>query len=41
MYRGFDMQVVIPEENKNNVDEEIANLCPTGALFVRKLRDDE
>ena len=41
MYRGFDMQVVIPEENKNNVDEEIADLCPTGALFVRKLRDDE
>ena len=41
MYRGFDMQVVIPEENKNNVDEEIADLCPTGALFIRKLRDDE
>lgn len=41
MYRGFDMHVVIPEENKNNVDEEIANLCPTGALFIRKLRDDE
>ena len=41
MYRGFDMQVVIPKENKSNVDEEIANLCPTGALFVRKLRDDE
>ena len=41
MYRGFDMQVVIPDDNKNNVNEEIADLCPTGALFVRQLRDDE
>ncbi len=41
MYRGYDMQVVIPEENKKNVDEKLADLCPTGALFVRGLRRDE
>ena len=32
--RGFGIQVVIPEENKPNVDEAIAALCPTGALFL-------
>ena len=32
--RGFDMRVVIPEESKQHVSEEIANLCPTGALVV-------
>ncbi|MDH6358482.1 2Fe-2S iron-sulfur cluster-binding protein [Parabacteroides sp. PF5-9] len=31
--RGFGMQVVLPEENKNNVREELAELCPTGALY--------
>ena len=41
MYRGYDMKVVIPEENKKNVDEKMADLCPTGALFVRELRRDE
>ena len=41
MYRGYDMQVVIPEENKKNVDEKLADLCPTGALFVRGLRREE
>lgn len=35
MHRGFDMQVVIPEESKKNVNEEIADICPTGALFLR------
>ena len=34
-HRGFDMQVVIPEESKSHVDERIAELCPTGALFVK------
>lgn len=34
MHRGFDMQVVIPEESKKNVDEKIADICPTGALFL-------
>lgn len=40
-HRGFDMQVVIPEDNKKNIDETLADLCPTGALFVRRLRSDE
>lgn len=39
--RGFKMQVVIPEENKKNVDEKIADLCPTGALFLRQLHTDK
>ena len=33
--RGFNMRVVIPEESKKNIDEKMADLCPTGALFVR------
>lgn len=36
MNRGFDMQVVIPDESKKNVPEKIASLCPTGALFLRR-----
>ena len=32
--RGFGMQVVIPEENRTNVDVRLAKLCPTGALYV-------
>ena len=32
--RGFGMQVVIPEESKTNVKEELAGLCPTGALYL-------
>ena len=39
--RGFDMQVVIPEESKKNIDEKVVDLCPTGALFVRQLRSGE
>ena len=31
--RGFGMQVVIPDENKANVNEDISKLCPTGALY--------
>ena len=41
MGRGFGMQVVIPEENKKNINEKIADLCPTGALFMRQLHHDE
>jgi NADH dehydrogenase/NADH:ubiquinone oxidoreductase subunit G len=41
MYRGYDMKVVIPEENKKNINENMADLCPTGALFLRELRRDE
>lgn len=33
--RGFDMQVVIPDANKQNVSEELAALCPTGALYLK------
>ena len=32
--RGFGMQVVIPDESRNNVGEELAKLCPTGALYL-------
>ena len=32
--RGFGMQVVLPEENRVNVKEELAALCPTGALYL-------
>ena len=32
--RGFDMQVVIPDESRSHVSEELANLCPTGALYI-------
>ncbi|MCW3785273.1 2Fe-2S iron-sulfur cluster-binding protein [Plebeiibacterium sediminum] len=32
--RGFVMQVYIPEENRMNVNEELATLCPTGALYL-------
>ena len=39
--RGFNMQVVIPEESKKNIDEKMADLCPTGALFVRGMHSGE
>ena len=31
--RGFGMQVVIPDESRANVGEELAEWCPTGALY--------
>ena len=34
-HRGFDMQIVIPDQSRKNVDESIADLCPTGALFLK------
>ncbi|MBR1378548.1 MAG: (2Fe-2S)-binding protein [Bacteroidaceae bacterium] len=34
--RGFDMQVIIPEESKHNVKDEISKLCPTGALYIEQ-----
>ena len=34
-HRGFDMQVVIPEQSRSHVDEHLAQLCPTGALFIK------
>lgn len=32
--RGFGMQVIIPEESFSHVGEDIATLCPTGALSL-------
>jgi predicted molibdopterin-dependent oxidoreductase YjgC len=31
--RGFEMEVVLPEENRANITEYIAELCPTGAIY--------
>lgn len=33
-HRGFDMQVVIPESSHSQVPDSIAELCPTGALYL-------
>ena len=33
--RGFEMQVVLPEGSEAHVSEELASLCPTGALTLR------
>ena len=35
--RGFGMQVVLPEENRTNIREEMAGLCPTGAIYLEKV----
>jgi len=32
--RGFGMQVVLPEESVNNVDESLCEICPTQALYI-------
>lgn len=32
--RGFGMQIVLPEENRKNIREELAELCPTGAIYI-------
>jgi len=31
--RGFGMQVVLPDESVNNVDESLCKICPTQALY--------
>jgi len=31
--RGFEMQVVLPEESIDNVDESLCEICPTQALY--------
>ncbi|MCL2502171.1 MAG: 2Fe-2S iron-sulfur cluster-binding protein [Bacteroidales bacterium] len=31
--RGFDMQVVLPQESVHNVDESLCKICPTQALY--------
>lgn len=38
--RGFVMQVVIPEANRPNATEDLAELCPTGALYLTKSTSD-
>ena len=34
--RGFVMQVMLPEGNAENISEQLIELCPTGALYVRE-----
>ncbi|MCL2416462.1 MAG: 2Fe-2S iron-sulfur cluster-binding protein [Bacteroidales bacterium] len=34
--RGFEMQIVLPEESINNVDESLCEICPTQALYILK-----
>ena len=36
--RGFGMQVVLPSESVNNVDESLWEICPTQALYMSELR---
>lgn len=36
--RGFGMQIVLPEENRMNVGEELATLCPTGAIYINEVQ---
>lgn len=36
LQRGFDMQVVIPEQNKINAHDNLASICPTGALYLKR-----
>lgn len=31
--RGFGMSVVLPDENRVNIQNELADLCPTGAIY--------
>ena len=35
--RGFGMQVVLPEESIDNVDESLCEICPTEALYMSDL----
>jgi ferredoxin len=32
--RGFGIEIVLPEENRENVSEEVVELCPTGAIYL-------
>ena len=34
--RGFGLQVILPDENRENINEDLATLCPTGALWYEK-----
>ena len=33
--RGFGMSVVLPDENRMNIKDEVIALCPTGALYKK------
>ncbi len=35
-HRGFNMQVVIPDQSKSHASERLAALCPTAALFLKE-----
>ena len=35
-HRGFNMQVVIPDQSKSHASERLAVLCPTAALFLKE-----
>ncbi|MDR2907578.1 MAG: (2Fe-2S)-binding protein [Bacteroidales bacterium] len=39
MNRGFEMQVVLPEENVGNVDERLWGICPTQALYQLRIEN--
>ena len=32
--RGFVMEVVLPDENRHHIGEELAEICPTGAVYL-------
>ena len=34
--RGFEMEVVLPPENAQNVSESLSKICPTQALYVER-----
>ncbi|MDR3246663.1 MAG: (2Fe-2S)-binding protein [Prevotellaceae bacterium] len=34
--RGFGMQIVLPSGNAGNISEQLAGLCPTGAIYNAK-----
>jgi predicted molibdopterin-dependent oxidoreductase YjgC len=33
--RGFSMLVIVPEESRAGIGEELSELCPTGALYIK------
>jgi len=35
--RGFEMQVVLPEESVKNIDEWLCEICPTEALYIKNI----
>ncbi|MDR0333338.1 MAG: (2Fe-2S)-binding protein [Dysgonamonadaceae bacterium] len=35
--RGFGMEVVLPEESRENIGKEVVELCPTGAIYLNNM----